>query len=219
MHSATRNFWNKNTNHAGQNQTWVRTVKPYLLIAAGVAVVGALVFLGWPRQYTMKVTATEWTRQINIEELQTLRKYNRRWTESGARVFNMDWVRSCTNRYSTDSRGNRRVVGQDCTTYPEYDYEIEEFVAKRWVVANGMHGSTPVWPEFVLNTIPTGAHGTGVERKGVMRETYTVYVRDEEHGVRDTTMPQGRWQNFAPGQIVTGVFSFGGLYDVRLLEQ
>ncbi len=181
------------------------------------AIIAFIAYAGWPRHDVMHVVSLDWKRSIAIEELGTVKEYGERSVPSGARVFDSDLRRSCTSNYSSIN-GKHTYVGETCRYYTTYDYEIERFVESRWVHSGGQFGSTPRWPDFILAGPNGQPHGVGVERKGVMREDYSITAKNDARGTVEWSTNFSTWRTFEPHQIVDATFMFGRVTNLTHLE-
>lgn len=178
------------------------------------------VFLFWKQEASFTVSGHEWTRTVEVERLEKVKKSA--WQDEVP--SKADDV-SC----SREERSTKKVAdGETCATKrvdngdgtftekeecktkyreePVYDqkcsYTVQDWVVTRTEKAGGKGFSpAPAWPTVSLKGTGTRL---GAEREGDRKETYSVLFKGPEGKSYDCDFPETTWKGYAEGQVYSG---------------
>jgi hypothetical protein len=178
------------------------------LLCLGLVCITAIVFLTRTKETTGTVSGLEWTRSINIEQIQPVSHSD--WRDSIPADASVGTCEQKVNRTQDQPEGNyKEVCGtpytvdtgtgvgevvQDCQYEIYMDYC--QFTVQEWTVVNtveqtGQDGN-PYWPDPLL--------ATG-QRQGARTENYMVYFETATGALDYSTVDVSIFQTFQIGSV------------------
>lgn len=160
----------------------------WILVLMGVALICFVIWLLYPRNYTLDVKGTQWEYVVHIEEFMVVHHSGDRSKPSDA--YNVKSHYHPRTKTYTDSDGNTHTKDD---SYWTYDYDVNRWVETRKVVTTD-YDHEPFFGHYILKESDR-EDGIGAER--AIKEKIYRALGTEIHGGLDLVeivIPEDMWK-------------------------